>query len=137
MCLLPSIYFLWGRIFRSLSLLKSTVILIFFNLKNFHIIWAHQKCESSDLSFFNFAFAILGLPAIPCEFDDQLFYVCKKGVEICLKLHWICPHFHSLTSQSFVFWSMNTGCHSLYLDILNSFHPFFIVFNVQVFHILA
>ena len=36
----------------------------FFNLKIFHIIWAHQKCESSDLYCFNFSLAIWGLLSI-------------------------------------------------------------------------
>ena len=36
----------------------------FFNLKIFHIIWAHQKCESSDLYCFKFILAILGLLSI-------------------------------------------------------------------------
>ena len=62
--------------------LKKCSYFDFFHLKVFHIFWAHRKCESSDLSFFNFALATLGLLAIPCEFDDQLFYVCKKRVEI-------------------------------------------------------
>ena len=91
MCLLPSIYFLGQNLQISISFKKCSYF-DFFHLKLFHIILAHQKCESSDLSFFNFALAILGLLAIPCEFDDQLFYVCKKDVEICLKLHSTCTH---------------------------------------------
>ena len=81
MCLLPSIYF-WGQNLQIFISLKKCSYFDFFHLKVFHIFWAHRKCESSDLSFFNFALAILGLLAIPCEFDDQLFYVCKKRVEI-------------------------------------------------------
>ena len=94
MRLLPSIYFLWGRIFRSLSLLKSTVILIFFNLKNFHIIWAHQKCESSDLYCFKFILAILGLLSI----HVNLMITSSMYVKRCwsLKLHWIHTHLDSI-----------------------------------------
>ena len=97
MRLLPSIYFLWGRIFRSLSLLKSTVILIFFNLKNFHIIWAHQKCESSDLYCFNFSLAIWGLLSIHVNLmitSSMCVKRCWSLIEIALNTYSFRQYWH-------------------------------------------
>lgn len=135
--LLPFIYFLWGRIFRSLSHLKMQLFGVF-SFKILSHILDTEKVWVLWLVLSHLCFGNLGAPRNSIVNLTTIFCIYVKSL---MKLDWNCIECvlieTELTSQSFVFSSMNTGCHSLYLDILNFFHPSFLVFNVQVFPILA